>query len=143
MPLITRTLIKTALVWAIAGMLLSAAWLLQIAIPLHPLLRFVQPTALHLIVVGWLTQLIFGIALWMFPPWTKAQPRGPDAANWTCYGLLNAGLLLRLIAEPLNSYRPGPLLGSTLVVAALLQVAAISIFVALAWTRVRAKATPR
>ncbi len=143
MPLITRTLIKTAMLWAIAGMLLSAAWLLQLAIPMHPLVRFVQPTALHLVVVGWLTQLIFGIALWMFPPWTKAQPRGPDAATWACYGLLNAGLLLRLIAEPLNSYRPGPILGLALVVAALLQVAAIAIFVVLAWTRVRAKAALR
>lgn len=137
MPTITRTFIKTAMGYVLLGMFLSALWLLQLAWPLHPLLVFFQPTALHLIVVGWLTQLIFGVALWMFPPWSKTQPRGPEAMNWLCYGLLNGGLLLRLIAEPLNRYRPGQALGWLLVVSAILQVIAIWIFVALVWQRVR------
>ena len=140
MPTLTRTMIKTAMLYALAGTLLSALWLCTVVLPLHPMLRFIQPTALHLIVVGWLTQLIFGIAIWMFPPWSKAQPRGPSASGWLCYGLLNSGLVLRLIAEPLNSYWPAPLLGWLLVASALLQVAAIWLFVGLVWTRVRGKA---
>jgi len=90
-----------------------------------------------------LTQLIFGVALWMFPPWSRARPRGPDGASWACYALLNGGLLLRLVAEPLNSYHATPVLGWTLVLAAVAQVLAVWIFVALAWPRVRAKGAPR
>jgi hypothetical protein len=83
--------------------------------------------------------LIFGVALWMFPVWSKTQPRGPNTPTWACYGLLNAGLLVRLLAEPLNSYRPHAVLGALLVIAAVLQVAAVLLFVGLAWRRVRAK----
>ena len=137
-------MIKTAMLYALAGMLLSALWLVEVALPLPGLLggllRSIQPTALHLIVIGWLTQLIFGVAIWMFPPWSKARPRGPEVLNWSCYGLLNAGLLLRLIAEPLNSFRPSPILAFVLVVSAVLQVGAIWLFVALVWARVRGKA---
>jgi hypothetical protein len=139
MPTITRTFIKTALGYMLAGALLSALWLLHVVWPLHPLLGYLQPTALHLIVVGWLTQLIFGVALWMFPAWSRQQPRGPDLPGWLCYSLLNAGLLLRLIAEPLNSYRPAAGLGWLLLVAAALQVGAIWLFTLLAWPRVRGK----
>jgi hypothetical protein len=81
MPTITRTLIKTALGYVLIGMLLSLLGFIHLAWPRHPLLAYLQPTALHLIVVGWLTQLIFGVALWMFPPWSKAQPRGPDKGS--------------------------------------------------------------
>lgn len=143
MPLITRTMIKMAMVYALAGTALSALWLVEIAWPMHPVLRLVQPTALHLIVMGWLTQLIFGIALWMFPPWSKEQPRGPIRPTWLCFGLLNAGLLLRLIAEPLNRYAPAPLLAWLLVISAWLQVGAIILFVGLTWSRVRVKGSVR
>lgn len=139
MPTITRTFIRTAMGYALVGTVLSTLWLLNVVWSLHPLLGLIQPTAIHMVVVGWLTQLIFGVALWMFPVWSKTQPRGPDAPTWACYGLLNAGLLVRLFAEPLNTYQPAPVWGWLLVASALLQVAAVLIFVGLAWRRVRAK----
>lgn len=139
MPTITRALIKTAMGFALAGTLLSAIWLFHLAWPLHPFVAHFQPTAIHLIVVGWLTQLIIGVALWMFPIWSKAQPRGPEYINWLCYALLNTGLLLRLLAEPLNSYRPHVIFSWLLVVSAVMQVIAFWLFVAMVWTRVRPK----
>lgn len=139
MPTITRTLIKTGMLYALAGTLLSGLWLFQLVWPLHPMLVHLQPTAIHLVVVGWLTQLIFGVALWMFPPWSKQTPRGPERANWACYFLLNTGLLLRLVAEPLNGYRPSVLLGWLLVASAVFQVGAVWLFVGLIWSRVRIK----
>jgi hypothetical protein len=143
MRLITRTMIKTAMIYALAGTALSTLWLLELAWPIHPVLRLIQPTALHLIVMGWLTQLIFGIALWMFPPWSKERPRGPTALGWLCFGLLNGGLLLRLIAEPLNRSAAAPVLAWLLVISGLLQVVAIMLFVELVWSRVRLKGSVR
>jgi hypothetical protein len=141
MTTIIRTYIKTALSYALVGTLLSTVWLIQLAWPIHPLLAFLQPTALHLLVVGWLTQLIIGIAIWLFPPWSKQQPRGPESLAWLCYGVLNGGLLVRLVAEPLNGYHPTALLGWLLVSSAVMQVGALWLFIYLVWGRVRAKGT--
>lgn len=143
MPTITRLMIKTALCHLLVGIVLSSLWFVEIAYPIHPLLRSLQPTALHLIVVGWLTQLVFGIALWMFPHWSRATPRGPERLNQACYALLNTGLLLRLVAEPLNSYQSAPWLHWLLVISAIMQVVSVWIFIGLIWTRVRGKAGGR
>lgn len=58
------------------------------------------PTYLHLFVVGWLTQIIIGVALWLFPKWTKEQPRGREWLSWVALVTLNVGLLVRVAAEP-------------------------------------------
>jgi hypothetical protein len=143
MPTITRLMIKTALCYLLVGIVLTSLWFIETAYPIHPLLRALQPTALHLIVVGWLTQLIFGIALWMFPPWSRSTPRGPERLNQACYGLLNAGLLLRLVAEPLTSLQSASWVRWLLVTSAITQVVAVWIFISLIWTRVRGKAGGR
>ena len=43
-----------------------------------PLMRAIWPAYLHLLVLGWLTQLIFGVAYWMFP---VIPPSSPGAAS--------------------------------------------------------------
>ena len=131
-------MIKMAMISALASTALSALWLLDLAWPIHPMVRRLQPTAVHLMVMGWLTQLIFGVALWMFPPWSKVRPRGPSVLGWLCFGTLNGGLLLRLIAEPLDR-SAAPFFAWLLVISALMQVAAIMLFVGLVWSRVRLK----
>lgn len=92
-----------------------------------------RPAWIHLITVGWLTQLIFGVALWLFPrPDGHADPDGSEL--WICYGALNAGLLLRVAGEA------GPALGlavGLLPIAATLQLVAVLIFVFHAWPRVK------
>ena len=100
-----------------------------------PLLRVLWPTYLHLLVVGWLTQLIFGVAFWMFPKHPSAPPRGSDRLGWICFALLNLGLAIRIVAEPLQAMgRPcAPLL----VVSAVAQLLAGWAFVANTWPRVR------
>lgn len=124
-------------------MLLSTLWLINGIWLLHPLIGAIQPTAIHLIVIGWLTQLIVGVALWMFPVWSKAQPRGPEWLSWACYGLLNVGLLLRVIAEPLSEQRAASSVSWVLIGSAVLQVAALWLFAGLMWRRVRPKSSGR
>jgi hypothetical protein len=83
--------------------------------------------------------LIFGVALWMFPKYSSAKPRGHEWLGWATFILLNAGLILRVIFEPLHSRVPTTLSSWMLVVAALLQWLAGLAFVANTWTRVREK----
>jgi len=133
MPPITRTYVKTSLAWFVlallAGLIETTGW--PVSVP------GLQAVYIHLLVVGWLTQLIFGVATWMFPKFSRGQPRGPEWLLWTVYGLLNGGLLLRAVGEPLLAARPSGLAGSLLAISAVLQLAAGWIYVGLLWPRVR------
>jgi hypothetical protein len=90
---------------------------------------------LHVLTVGWITQLIFGVAYWLFPRPTS-DDWGPPLM-WTAYGLLNLGLLLRLVSEP--ALLPEPLRLWGLVVSAGLQWAAGLLLAGYFWRRVQAE----
>lgn len=136
MPPLTRWFIKAALVYLVlalcAGMLL--------ALPTGSPVSGLFPVYLHLLTFGWLTQLIFGIALWMFPKYSSTEPRGHAWLGWGTFVLLNVGLFLRVIFEPLNSSTVLlPFSGWMLVVAAVLQWLAGLAFVSNTWARIREK----
>jgi hypothetical protein len=134
MPTLTRWFIKSGIVCLVAALTLAVAMqspLVQWA----PFLRVIWPTYLHLLVVGWLTQLIFGVALWLFPKHPGGKPRGGDELAWGSFLLLNLGLLLRLIAEPRAALgRDAAIL---LLASSLAQLLAGWAFVVNIWPRVR------
>ena len=134
MPALTRWFVKSAMLCLIAALALSI--LMQSSLSAQvPLLRVLWPTYLHLLVVGWLTQLIFGVAFWMFPKHPSAPPRGNDRLGWTCFALLNLGLAIRIVAEPLQAL--GHSCAALLVASAVTQLLAGWTFVANTWARVR------
>jgi len=96
-----------------------------------------NPVYIHLLAVGWITQLIIGVAYWMFPKFTKTQPRGSEALGWATFILLNVGLILRMISEPRVTMRSEPDLGWLLAVSAVLQTIAGWLFVINTWSRVK------
>lgn len=138
MPTLTRWMLKTALGYLLLALLAGVA---QAAAPFLgsslPFLRNFEPVRVHLFVVGWITLLIFGVVLWMFPKYSREQPRGPEWLGWATYILLNAGLVLRVATE--SAARPGTTAGSLLVVSAVLQWLAGLAFFANTWPRVKEK----
>lgn len=114
MPLLTRAFVKASLVWL--GLALIAGVGAQIPGIQLPGLHSVY---IHLLAYGWLTQLIFGVALWMFPLYSKQEPRGPAWLGWLCFATLNAGLSLRVIFEMLSAYISSPIIAWMLVLAAI------------------------
>ncbi|MEO7986795.1 MAG: hypothetical protein ABI766_09705 [Gemmatimonadales bacterium] len=134
MPGVTRWLIRAAMLYLVAALALGIAMQAPAAAQ-HPIMRAVWPAYLHLLVLGWLTQLIFGVAYWMFPRYSAERPRGSEPMGWAAFGLLNSGLVLRAIVEPWHAVggRGGPLL----VLSAVLQLLAGLAFVANTWPRVR------
>jgi len=91
----------------------------------------------HLLVVGWITQMIFGVAYWMFPKDSAEAPRGNDRLAIAAYVCLNAGLLLRVIAEPTYALHPGAGFGRALGLSAVLQWLGGMGFVVNTWARVK------
>lgn len=137
MPPLTRWFIKTSLAYCVCAMIVGLILMLRLSLDLPPVVGALQPAYFHLLMLGWIAQLIFGVAYWMFPKFTAAQPRGNERLGWATYGLLNAGLLLRVIGEPLAAVQPGAGIGWVLVLSAGLQVSAGWLFVANIWPRVK------
>jgi len=94
-----------------------------------------QLGAVHLLTVGWLLQLITGVAFWMFPRHPTAPPRGDVRPGWVALGLLNSGLALRIVGEPWRLAAGGPLWPVAL--SAVLQLLAVALIVRLLWPRIR------
>ncbi len=140
MPTVSRLFLKLGLIYFVAalGCGIAMAWAgasWEVAL---------LPTYLHLFVVGWITQIIIGVALWLFPKWTKEQPRGREWLSWVALVCLNVGLLVRAVAEP------GLLLGGSqagwhtawsagLIVSAVLQWVGGMAFLVNIWGRIKGK----
>ncbi len=135
MPTLVRWYIKTALVFLIAGLVVGV--IQAIGGPLAQLTAGLTPVYYHLLMVGWVTQLILGVAIWMFPKFSQAQPRGDEKLAWATYILLNLGLLLRVVGEPLDSLYAGAGWGILLVISAVLQWSGGVLIIGNLWRRVK------
>jgi hypothetical protein len=127
MPAVTRWVLRTALIWAT----ITTATGVMLVWPESP--AFPYPTYLHLFTVGWLSNLIFGVAHWMFPRATAAKPRGDERLAWTGWALLNVGLILRVVGEALRPVA----MEWWLLVAAAVQFLAVLFWVVHLWPRVK------
>jgi hypothetical protein len=130
MPTLTRWFVKTSLAYFVLALLVGI------------LLTFdsvggLFPVYLHLLVFGWLTQLIFGIVFWMFPKFSREKPHRSEGLGWVTYIFLNSGLILRALAEPLQTKQPAPLWGWLLVISAVMQWLSGLAFVVNTWGRVK------
>ncbi len=135
-----RFFIRTALIYLVAAFIVGAAILVNQGLALDTRVGQLMPVFYHLLMVGWITQLICGVALWMFPPYSREKPRGDERLGWVTYTCLNAGMLLRVFAEPMHSWQSWSGWGWMLVISAILQVLAIWAFVAAIWSRVKGRA---
>jgi len=136
MPTPARWLIKTALLHLIVGLGLALVRAGQAAGLVPGMASTLWLPQLHILTVGWLTQLIFGVAFWLFPsPAPSTQPSA--RLIWIAYGMLNGGVLLRVGAEP--GLIPESLQTWSLAGSAALQWGASLLLVVHFWGRVRPK----
>lgn len=139
MPTLARVFIKTGLIYLVLALLAGFLLLLHEATPMPALVLSFRPVYFHLFMVGWVTQLIFGVAWWMFPPISREQQRGKETPFWFVYFALNVGLLLRAVAEPLYGLHVETFWRQALMLSALLQFSAGLVFVISLWPRVRVR----
>jgi hypothetical protein len=137
MPVLTRWWIKTALGYFAVALLVGVVQAAAVPLSLMPGLVAAGPVYVHLLVVGWITQLIFGVAYWMFPKHSPATPRGSDPLALASYVCLNAGLLIRVGAEPVFTLHAGAGFGRALALSAVLQWLGGMAFVVNTWGRVK------
>jgi hypothetical protein len=141
MPPIARTFVKAAFAYFVAAFLLGALMMLDRWLSFSRWLKVIYLSQLHLLMVGWITQLAIGVAYWMFPRFLKEQnpqPRGSDALAWAVLACLNFGLLLRFFFEPFYLMGPKPWMAALMALSGALQAVAALGFAWLIWGRIRA-----
>jgi len=135
-PTLTRWFLRAAMVHLVASLGLGLVLAVP-AVAAHAAAW--RPVYIHLLVVGWATQMIFGVAFWMFP---RTEPLDLTVVPWTgwvCFGALNGGLVLRAICEPVIAERLSPAASAGAALAAALQLLAVAAFVVLVWRRVKTR----
>jgi hypothetical protein len=145
-PFESRLFVKTGIVFLLLTFAAGAALTIATAVG-KPAPFVFEVEHGHLGFVGWLVNVVIGVALWMFPldreRYPATQGRYPAAAPLWCYCLLNVGLVLRIVVEPWFQLGDAGVFGSALLVgSALMQLAAILIFVGIIWSRTRGPNRP-
>ena len=140
MPPIARTFVKAAFLCFLVALLLGALMMLDRWLSFSAWLKAAYLGQLHLLLVGWITQLSIGVAYWIFPRFLKEQdprPRGPDTLAWAVLVCLNAGLLLRFLFEPFYLLAAQPWPAGLMALSGVLQALAVVGFAWLVWGRIR------
>jgi hypothetical protein len=136
-PLCSR-MVRASLSWLVAGALVGGLMLLDGTLP-GALAAWLAPSHAHMLFVGWFLQFALGVAYWLLPrKRTPVQPLGyNERLGMIAMLLLNVGLLLRIVAEPIERMGRGSTSTQvTLGSVALLQVTAILVFATQLWPRV-------
>lgn len=143
MPVESRLFVKTSIVALALTFLWGAAMALAEATG-HPVNPVWAIEHAHLAFVGWLVNVVIGIALWMLPlardTFPNTQGRYPAWLPYAVWVSLNVGLVMRICSEP--SVASSNVAAFGLGLSAVLQALAIVLFGIVAWIRTRAPARP-
>lgn len=150
MPTTSRAFVRASIIYLTLGSMLGALFLVNRWIPLGAAIAALRISHIEFLVVGWLTQLIMGVAWWLFPtlavgrrpgdpkPVRRGQAqRGSEPIFWMTFVSLNLGVLLRAFFGPLYSWTKIDAFSALAGVSGLFLLAAAIGFLLNTWGRVR------
>lgn len=132
MPLVSRLLIKAGMIWLVLSFALGIAMYWPDS---EISLMLLKPVFYHMIMFGWVTQVIMGVAFWLFPRHTKEKPRASYTLMWITFYTINTGLILRVFAEPAWDILHLPQARPLIFISVLLQLIAGTAFAFNSWYR--------
>jgi hypothetical protein len=127
------------MIYLASGLIMGAILLAQPLMGWSSTWQTLRPVYLHFIFIGWVTQLIMGVGYWMFPKESKERPRGSEALGWAVLILLNVGMVLRTVGEPLTVLAPQAGYGWIAALASTLLLLAGWCFILNTWGRIKEK----
>jgi heme/copper-type cytochrome/quinol oxidase subunit 1 len=134
-PLV-RLYVKTSFVFLILGLILGGYITVQVNLAGRGVPWPLITAHVHLVLVGFLLMLVFGVATWMFPRPARDDGRYRPGLAWAVYWLLTASTVIRVLGE-LAAAVAGARGSAVAAVGGLGQLAAALVFVGNMWTRVR------
>ena len=138
MPLISRTFIKAGMIFFALSLITSL--LIEMNITALPGLI---PLFWHMLMVGWITQIIFGVSIWMFPGRNRDEGFKAQKWGWLTFIFLNTGLMFRIVSEPFAGPAAAGFWKTLLILSAILQVLAVSTYLIEMWPRIMSKKQQR
>jgi len=128
-PRVSVWLIRASLLHLLTGAYLGAAYLVFKGEG-RPLWA-ASHRAVHVeqMLMGWMVQLVIGVAYWILPSRTRVPPVSPERLMWLVFGLLNGGVVLAMFSDP---SRPAVEFAGRCA-----ETAAVGLFAVLAWNRQR------
>jgi heme/copper-type cytochrome/quinol oxidase subunit 1 len=134
-PLV-RLYVKTSFVFLLLGLLLGGYVAVQVNVAGRGVPWPLITAHVHLLLVGFLLMLVFGIATWMFPRPGRDDARYRPRLAWVVYWLLTVSTVVRTLGE-LGAAITGSRGSVLAAVGGLGQLAATIVFVVNMWTRIR------
>jgi heme/copper-type cytochrome/quinol oxidase subunit 1 len=134
-PLV-RLYVKTSFVFLLLGLVLGAYISLEVNLRGRGVPWPLITAHVHLVLVGFLLTLVFGIATWMFPRPGREDSRYRPWLAWLVYWVLTVSTAVRALGElaaAVSGARGSPLAA----LGGFGQLAAVVAFVLNVWTRVR------
>ncbi len=139
MPRLTRWYLRSSLIYLVVALFIGLILAARPILGLPPSVANLRSAFFHLFVVGWITQLIFGVVYWMFPKYSSEAPYRSVTLAWVTFIFLNIGLLARAVIEPALNMIAAPIWGQLLALSALLHLIAGVTFAINSWSRVKVR----
>jgi heme/copper-type cytochrome/quinol oxidase subunit 1 len=137
---LVRRFIKTAIGFLVLGLFAGGWMIVRRELLGRPPSAYEVSAHTHLLLVGFVLTMILGVALWLFPRPEKGDRRYRPVLVEGAYWLLTIGTLLRAASEFWHDSADrawGPRLGWLIVAGSLSQIAALILFFATMWSRIR------
>jgi hypothetical protein len=139
---LVRLYVKTSLVFLLAGLALGAYATVEVNLRGRAVPWPVITAHTHLVLVGFMLMMVFGVATWMFPRPARDDPRYRPGLALVVYWVLTASTVARTVGE-LSAAAAGARGGSVLAAAGGIgQLVAALLFVVNVWARVRMPRAP-
>ena len=127
MPRVSAWFVRASLCHLVVGFVIGAVLLAGKGMPMGfnawggPL----RSAHIELLLVGWMIQLVMGVAVWIFPRFVlRRAPRRSAVTAWLAFALLNSGVLLACLG------------GSLLAAGRMIEIGAAASFAFHLWGRV-------
>ena len=95
MPRVSAWLVRISLCHLVTGFGIGAVLLTSKGVQLSIDPWALRPLHMEMLLVGWMIQLVMGVAIWVFPrSLLRRAPRRSTITAWAALALINVGVLL-------------------------------------------------
>lgn len=130
MPKYSVWAMRASLIYFLVGITFGTFLLINKALPFYNQTWRLLPLHSEFLLIGWIVQLVFSVAFWIFPRFGVGPKRGRTIFAWVALGLLNVGVLIVSVANLI-------LKTQWLLFGRILEALAVMVFAVYLWGRVK------
>lgn len=94
MPRVSAWFVRASLCHLVSGFTVGALLLADKGVPFAPSLWALRSAHVEVLLMGWMVQLVMGVAVWIFPRFAlRRAPQRSAVTAWLAFALLNAGVV--------------------------------------------------